>query len=157
MIRLGSLAGYPFEGPRVLAGWTPPAGPAVFAVMYKPEPEAKPECYAVIYVGTSEDLSAERFPFQHPRAPCWVQRAGNRWKVYICTYDVPGGLSSHREQIVQELVAIYHPSCNERQYDRLWRDEWIGEYTAPTAGPLTTDRNPTERPPGRSGEPGQEP
>ena len=24
MIRLGSLAGYPFEGPRVLAGWTPP-------------------------------------------------------------------------------------------------------------------------------------
>ena len=25
MIRLGSLAGYPFEGPRLLAGWTPPA------------------------------------------------------------------------------------------------------------------------------------
>ena len=24
VIRLGSLAGYPFEGPRVLAGWTPP-------------------------------------------------------------------------------------------------------------------------------------
>jgi hypothetical protein len=22
MIRLGSLAGYPFEGPRVLGGWT---------------------------------------------------------------------------------------------------------------------------------------
>ena len=107
--------------------------------------------------GTSEDLSAERFPFQHPRAPCWVRRAGNRWKVYICTYDVPGGLSSHREQIVQELVAIYHPSCNERQYDRLWKDEWIGEYTAPTAGPLTTDRNPTEGPRGRTGEPGQEP
>ena len=24
VIRLGSLAGYPFEGPRLLAGWTPP-------------------------------------------------------------------------------------------------------------------------------------
>ena len=24
MIRLGSLAGYPFEGPRLLGGWTPP-------------------------------------------------------------------------------------------------------------------------------------
>ena len=24
MIRLGSLAGYPFEGPRLLVGWTPP-------------------------------------------------------------------------------------------------------------------------------------
>ena len=32
MIRLGSLAGYPFEGPRLLAGWTPPAEAAVYAI-----------------------------------------------------------------------------------------------------------------------------
>src|SRR6516164_9558559 len=51
MIRLGSLAGYPFEGPRLLAGWTPPASAAVYAIAYKPEPEAKPDKYAVIYVG----------------------------------------------------------------------------------------------------------
>ena len=51
MIRLGSLAGYPFEGPRVLAGWTPPAVAAVYAIVYKPEPETKAERYAVIYVG----------------------------------------------------------------------------------------------------------
>ena len=88
--------------------------PAVYAIVYKPEPEAKPERYAVIYVDHADDLSAERFPFKHPRAPCWVRRAGNRWQVYICTYEVPGGLRSHREQIAQELVAIYHPSCNER-------------------------------------------
>ena len=31
VIRLGSLAGYPFEGPRVLAGWTVPPVPAVYA------------------------------------------------------------------------------------------------------------------------------
>jgi hypothetical protein len=29
MIRLGSLAGYPFEGPRLLAGFQAPARPAV--------------------------------------------------------------------------------------------------------------------------------
>ena len=40
MIRLGSLAGYPFEGPRVLAGWTAPAVPAVYAMMYKPDEDA---------------------------------------------------------------------------------------------------------------------
>jgi len=44
--------------------------------------------------------------------------------------------------IAQELAAIYHPSCNEQHYDRAWRDEWIGEYTAPTTGPLTTGRDP---------------
>ncbi len=148
MIRLGSLAGYAFEGPRLLGGWTPPPHPAVYAIMYKPDPQAKPETYAVIYVGHADDLSTERLPFQHPRAQCWIGRAGSRWRVYICTYRVPGGLRSHREQIAQELSAIYHPSCNEQQYERSWKDEWIGEYTAPTTGPLTTGRDPGNQTPG---------
>jgi hypothetical protein len=142
MIRLGSLAGYPFEGPRVLAGWTAPAKPAVYAIAVKPEPEKKPDTYAVIYVDHCDDLSAERFPFNHPRAASWVRRAGSRWKLYICTYEVPGGLPSHREQIARELMAIYRPSCNPDQYDSTWKDEWIGDYTAPTTGPLTTSRDP---------------
>ncbi|HJY71940.1 MAG TPA: hypothetical protein VJ347_09195, partial [Streptosporangiaceae bacterium] len=74
MIRLGSLAGYPFEGPRVLAGWTPKSSAAVYVITYKPDPDAKPDRYAVIYVGHSDDLTTERFPFQHPRAHCWVRR-----------------------------------------------------------------------------------
>lgn len=147
MIRLGSLAGYPFEGPRLLGGWTPPSRPAVFAVLYKPD-EAK-ESYAVSYVGHSDDLATEGFPFAHPAAACWTQRAGGKWRVYVCWYEVPGGLRSHREQIAAELIAIYHPSCNEQQYDRAWKDEWIGEYSAPaTTGPLTTERTPGNPPAG---------
>jgi hypothetical protein len=142
MIRLGSLAGYPFEGPRVLAGWTPKPVPAVYAIAVKPDPDTKPDTYAVIYVDHSDDLSTERFPFNHRRAASWVRRAGDRWKLYICTYEVPGGLRSHREQIARELMAIYHPSCNTEQYDSSWKDEWIGEYSAPTTGPLTTSRDP---------------
>jgi len=144
VIRLGSLAGYPFEGPRVLGGWTPPAVAAVYAIVYKPEPEARPDRYAVVYVDHADDLAAERFPFQHPRAPCWVERAGGRWKVYVCWYEVPGGLRSHRAEIARELAAIYQPGCNQTQYDRAWKDEWIGEYHAPTAGPLTTGRQPDD-------------
>ena len=138
MIRLGSLAGYPFEGPRLLAGWSPPAvTAAVYVIAYKPDPDTKPDRYAIIYVDQSDDLSAERFPFQHPRAHCWVKRAGSKWKVYICTYQVPGGGRGHREQIARELTAIYHPSCNAQQYDQAWKDEWIGEYSAPTTRPVT--------------------
>jgi hypothetical protein len=142
VIRLGTLAGYPFEGPRVLGGWTAPALAAVYAIVYKPEPEAHPQRYAVIYVNHSADLSMERFPFRHPRAPCWVKRCGDRWRLFICTYEVPGGLPSHREQIANELRAIYRPSCNTTRYDQSWKDEWIGEYQAPTTGPLTTSREP---------------
>ncbi|WP_328610456.1 hypothetical protein OG943_15410 [Amycolatopsis sp. NBC_00345] len=112
MIRLGPAAGYPFDGPRLLGGWTPPPVAAVYAVLYKPDPDTRPERYAVIYVGQGEDLSREHFPFRHPRAACWVARAGSRWKVHICTYEVPGGLPAHREQIVRELTAVYHPRCN---------------------------------------------
>ena len=115
----------------------------MYAIVYKPEPETKPERYAVIYVDHSDDLSTERFPFQPPagrRAGCSGPAAGG--KLYICTYEVPGGLRSHREQIARELTAIYRPSCNLDQYDPAWKDEWIGEYNAPTAGPLTTGRDP---------------
>ena len=34
MIRLGSLAGYPFEGPRVLAGWTAPPVAGALPLLY---------------------------------------------------------------------------------------------------------------------------
>jgi hypothetical protein len=143
MIRLGSLAGYPFEGPRLLGGWTPPQAPAVYAILCRPEPETKPDRYAVIYVGHADDLSAERFPFQHPRAACWIRRAGSKWKVHIATYEVPGGGRPHREQIARELTAIYRPGCNAQQYDHAWKPEWIGDYQAPTTGPVSR-RGPGE-------------
>jgi hypothetical protein len=143
MIRLGSLAGYPFEGPRLLGGWTPPPVPSVYAILCKPEPETRPDTYAVIYVGHADDLSAERFPFQHPRAACWIRRAGSKWKVWIATYEVPGGNRPHREQITRELTAIYRPGCNDQQYDHAWKPEWIGEYQAPTTGPVSR-RGPSE-------------
>ena len=152
MIRLGSLAGYPFEGPRLLGGWTPPPVPAVYAILCKPDPQRRPERYTVIYVGHADDLSAERFPFRHPRASCWVRRAGSRWKVYVCTYEVPGGTRAHREQISRELTAIYHPGCNTQQYDQTWKDEWIGASTTPGAQRRPDGPGPSaRRSPGESG------
>lgn len=145
MIRLGSLAGYPFEGPRALAGWTPPASAAVYVIAYKPHPDTKPERYAVTYVGHADDLSQEHFPFNHGAAPCWIRRAGSKWKVYICTYEAPGAQRAHREQIARELTAVYRPGCNAERFDQAWKDEWIGEYNAPTTGPLTTERDPGRR------------
>jgi hypothetical protein len=126
MIRLGSLAGYLFDGPRLLAGWTAPEAPAVYAVLYRPDPESKPDRYAVIYVGHSENLSAEGFPFKHPRSPCWVSRAGTRWRVHIATFEVPGGGPAHRAAIATELTAIYEPRCNKQKYDNAWKEQWIG-------------------------------
>ena len=92
---------------------------------------------------TATTSPTERFPFQHPRAACWIKRAGSKWKVHIATFEVPGGTRAHREQIARELIAIYKPSCNPQQYDKSWEDRWIGEYEARTTKPLTTPKDPT--------------
>jgi hypothetical protein len=126
MIRLGSLAGYFFDGPRLLGGWTPPGKPAVYAVLYKPDPAGKPERYAVTYVGHTDDLAGEGFPFHHAKAHAWIARAGSRWKVYVAVFEVPGGTRSHRELIARELISVYRPACNDQQYEQSWKAEWIG-------------------------------
>jgi hypothetical protein len=142
VIRLGSLAGYAFEGPRLLAGWTAPERPGVYAVLYRPDPSGGSERYGVLYVGHSDDLSTEGFPFDHERAACWLKRVdGDRFRLHICTLEAPGALSGHREEITRELLAMYEPGCNEERYDRTWQEQWIGDYRAPTTGPLTTSRD----------------
>ena len=131
MIRLGSLAGYLFDGPRLLGGWAPPSAPAVYVVLYRREPEQRPDRYAVIFVGHSDNLAEEGFPFRHPRAHCWVRRAGSQWRVHIATFEVPGDTRAHRELIANELVAIYEPRCNTQKYDPAWKDEWISRTPRP--------------------------
>lgn len=140
MIRLGSLAGYAFEGPRVLAGWTAPQTPAVYVIMYKPD-ESKPNNLAVLYVGHADDLSVEGFPFKNPRSACWIKRAGSKFNVHIATLEIPGGTRAHREQVVGELCAVYDPACNTEKFDNAWQPHWIQDYDTPnTTGPLTTPR-----------------
>ena len=138
MIRLGTLAGYPFEGPRVLGGWHPPAEPGIFAILHRADPDS--QRFEVIYLGHADDLSQAGLPFEHPHSDLWIERAGGKWNLHIASYVIPGGLRSHRERITEELIAIYHPSCNPEQFDRTWKDEWIQTYRAPTTKPLTTDR-----------------
>ncbi|MBN9107625.1 MAG: hypothetical protein J0I34_02485 [Pseudonocardia sp.] len=124
MIRLGSLAGYAFSGPRLLAGWDPPAEPGVYAILYKPEPER--ERYAVVYVGHADDLTSEGLPLRHPRAHCWTQRAGGKWRLHVATLSIPGGTKGHREMVAEELISMYTPHCNAERYEGAWREEWIG-------------------------------
>jgi hypothetical protein len=108
MIRLGSLAGYPFEGPRVLAGWAPPPVAAVYALVRKPDLDR-----------------GAGFPFRHPRAGCWIARAGSRWNLYACWYEIPGDSVAQRGEIVRQLIAVYQPRCVGSQYVHAWDPTWL--------------------------------
>lgn len=138
MIRLGSLAGYSFEGPLLLGGWNAPQKPGVYAVMYKADPVKKPESYSVIYVGYALDLSKAGLPKRHPAAACWADRAGSPWKLHVASYFVPDSqsLEGTLKQIQIELIAKYNPACNDDKYDNAWDDTWLGDYTSSMTGPL---------------------
>ena len=144
VIRLGSLAGYPFDGPRLLAAGHRRRSRRCTRSCTSPSRRRRTTRSSTSATPTT--CPPQRFPFKHPRAACWIQRAGSKWKVYVCSYEVPGGTRAHREQIARELIAVYRPSCNEQQYDHAWKDEWIGEYSAaPTTAPVTR-RGPDQRP-----------
>lgn len=134
-IRLGSLAGYSFDGPLLLGGWTAPKRPGVFAVMYKAEPDTKPEAYSVIYVDYALDLSKAGLPKSHRHASCWAERAGGPWKLHVAVYFIPNSksLEGTLKNIKNELVAKYNPFCNTEKFDNAWDDKWVGEYTSSNA------------------------
>jgi hypothetical protein len=111
VIRLGRAAGYLFDGPRLLGGWLPPAGPAVYVIMYR---LADPSRYAVIHADHADDVSAVGFPFHHRRTPCWTRRAGDKWKLHVAWFVVPGDTRAQRDHITAELVSVYRPPCNGR-------------------------------------------
>jgi hypothetical protein len=123
VIRMGSAAGYLFDGPRLLGGWTPPGRPGVYVIMYRLAGSSR---YAVIYADHADDLSKAGLPFRHPKAPCWTKRAGDKWHLHVAWFEVPGDTRPHREQIVTELLAMYAPHCNTEKYTNTWRPEWIG-------------------------------
>lgn len=112
MIRLGLAAGYLFDGPRLLGGWTPPSRPGVYVIMYRLTPSTR---YAVIYASHADDLSQAGLPFRHPRTPCWTRRAGDRWHLHVAWLEIPGDTRPHRNHIVTELVTRYTPHCNTRE------------------------------------------
>lgn len=144
-IRLGSLAGYSFEGPYTLATWTPPAKPGVYVIMYKPNEKKKPNTHAVIYVGQNMDLSEEGLPKNHPQAHCWAERAGSPWKLYVAYYSFPGSTPRQLISVQTDLIAHYNPYCNEQKFDKGWQDKWVGEYTSSLTGPLA-ERGAHEEP-----------
>lgn len=115
------FGGHLFDGPRLLGGWHPPAVAAVYVIMYRLDGSSR---HAVIYAGHAEDLSRTGFPFRHPRAPCWIARAGGKWQLSVAWLALPG--AGHREQLTGDLIARYEPHCNDRKYDSTWRPEWIG-------------------------------
>ena len=127
MIRLGSLAGYPFEGPRLLAGWTPPPAAAVLRDPVQAEPDT---------AGAVRGHLRRALPMTCPPSG---SRSATRARLVL---GAPGrrpleGLHLHlrgaravagrtASRSAASSPRSTGPGCNEQQYDQAWKEEWIG-------------------------------
>ena len=133
VIRLGSLAGYPFEGPRVLGGLDrrQPSRPSTPCSTGPTERERTPSSTS----GTARTCRrrGSRSGTRRRRAGSSGPGAGT-----ACTSRRTRSPAAARPPGAdgRGAVSVYRPQCNDRQYDPTWREEWIGRLQRPTAGPL---------------------
>ena len=138
VIRLGSLAGYPFEGPR-RAGGLDRCRPSRRSTRPVPARREHASSTPSSTSATARTSSAEPSPVPAP-AVAVLDRAG-RQQVEALRGGVRGARrpdvapQADRRGAVRGLPARAATSSSSTS---TWKDEWIGDYTAPTTGPLTT-------------------
>lgn len=98
-----------FDGPYSATDWEPPYRAAVYAIMVKTDDK-----YRIIYFGESGNLSDRGFWRSHHKYKCFANQAsGNESKIYIGIHKMPDSTPEERTRVEQELIARYHPVCND--------------------------------------------
>jgi hypothetical protein len=108
----GKNSRYKFVSAGELHNWSPPLIPAIFAITYKKDPEIKPNAHTVLYFGHAENLVNEMPSVNEQIHELWTERAGNRDKLYVFVYPMPGSTQGQRANIQWQLVSEYSPAGN---------------------------------------------
>ena len=133
----------PVRGPRVLAGWTPPARrrglrDRVQARARDRRPTVRghlrrPRRRPLDRAASRSTTRGRRAGSVGPATAGSSTSAPTRCRAACARTASRSPRSSPRSTT---------RAATREQYDQAWKDEWIGEYTAPTTGPLTTGRDP---------------
>jgi hypothetical protein len=100
-----------FDGPYRITTWDPPYRAAVYAIMYKQDPNSN--TYYIIYFGESSNLSDRGFYRSHHKFQCWLRAAGSESNIYIGIYQMPNSSPEERRRVESALINQYNPRCND--------------------------------------------
>jgi len=101
-----------FEGPYPITDWEPPYRAAVYAIMMKPNPQAK--AYKIVYFGESSNLSERGFYRSYHKYDSWIREAGSEGNLYIGIHRMPGSTAEERRKVESDLIlGPYKPACND--------------------------------------------
>jgi len=103
-----------FDGPYQLKRWEPVSYPGIYAIMKKPDSYNKPHTYHILYFGESDNLSKLKSFKSHPKYKCWTEEAGSSNITYIGGHLMPNSKFEKRKELIEALIKIFKPVCNEK-------------------------------------------
>lgn len=107
------LGGAEFEGPFQMEVWNPPRQAAVYAILTRQDPTAKPASYLPIYIGQSENLDERGFLRSHHKFGRWIREAGSTGNLFIAVHPMPNTTEADRQRIENQLILKFKPVCND--------------------------------------------
>lgn len=107
-----TFGGLTFEGITKFGNFSPPGGPCLYVILFKPKPETNPLDFKVLYFGDHEHLDSQEFYANHPKLRCWISEGGRLDALYVGTYAMPESNSVDRKQKLMDLLDVFRPVCN---------------------------------------------
>lgn len=101
-----------FRAEGSLGKWKPLAGPAIYAVTYKQDPEQRPKAHTVLYFGESENL-ADEVPAIDRQFDEWRHHHAVDAELFIFSCPMPGSSKYERSRVAHSLVMEYDPKAND--------------------------------------------
>jgi hypothetical protein len=97
-----------------LKQWQPAQVPAVYAVTYKQDAEARPKAHTVVYFGETADLSKQAASIHSEIRHWWDEHGGaHEGDLFIFFHPMPGSSQYERANIQHQLVLEYDPRGND--------------------------------------------
>jgi len=107
-----TLSGYQFEGPAIITMWKTTHGEGVYSIL-RGKTDGRYISHNVIYFGESGNLLEREVLDKHPKYQCWLKWAGSKSNTYISVYPMLDSNEEDRKKIVEELIKVYNPVCNQ--------------------------------------------
>ena len=104
---------YEFLGPIKLEEWGPSMEKVVYLIMSRQK-----DSFNIIYAGDCEQTSDDGFFTTHSSFKCWTDHSGSEKLLYLAILPMFESGNDERKQILDKIIARYHPVCNlEIKYD----------------------------------------
>ena len=100
------------EGPHRLDDWRSGGGPGVYAIMHRPDPEAKPDTYVIDYCGENDGALGRDNPWLRHLARRISAAGGGDREVYVALYPMPNSSRRQRQRVHGWLVKRWQPLFN---------------------------------------------